>query len=211
MPGKHCVDLFFGFNGNPHPRIPEQIKRTHVAKRVEGGYELSGRSKWNSGIMQADRVLTAIAIEGEVPKLALVKGGEDEVDVVWDISAIEGTGSNDMIRERTIVPDHGIIELPGVVDRRTEGDHRSTNPFCLMLVWSFMYSEDIRDALLIPGRARPPRSASQRSSSPALMSGVARRPVSGWFQLLRINRQRANALARGRVNGVAQGRYGRRQ
>jgi 3-hydroxy-9,10-secoandrosta-1,3,5(10)-triene-9,17-dione monooxygenase len=131
------------FNGNAYPKIPGQIRPTHTAKRVKGGYELNGRSKWNSGLMHADWVLTGIAIEGEPPQLALVKAGDYEVDEVWDMAAMAGSGSNDMICHDTFVPDHRVCEVPGFVEGRTAGNQSYTNPLYLMPVLPFMYSEVI--------------------------------------------------------------------
>ena len=66
-----------------------------------------------------------------------------QVDVVWDMSAMEGTGSNDMICDGSFVPDHRIVEVPGFVEGRTEGNQRYDNPLYLMPVLPFMYSEVI--------------------------------------------------------------------
>jgi 3-hydroxy-9,10-secoandrosta-1,3,5(10)-triene-9,17-dione monooxygenase len=131
------------YNGNPNPKIPGQIRPTHTARRVKGGYELNGRSKWNSGIMHADWVLTGIAIDDEPPQLALVKAGDYEVDEVWDMAAMEGSGSNDMICHDTFVPDHRVCEVPGFVEGRTAGNQQYTNPLYLMPVLPFMYTEVI--------------------------------------------------------------------
>jgi 3-hydroxy-9,10-secoandrosta-1,3,5(10)-triene-9,17-dione monooxygenase len=129
------------FSDNPSPKVPGQIKPTVTAKRVKGGFELTGRSSWNSGIMHADWVLTGIAIDGEAPKLALVRAGDYEVDVVWDMCAMEGTGSNDMICDGTFVPEHRTMEVPAFVEGRTEGNRRYSNPLYSMPVMPFIYAE----------------------------------------------------------------------
>ena len=131
------------FGDNPNPKIPGQIRPMHTAKRVTGGYELNGRSTWNSGIMHADWVLTGISLDDEAPRLALLKAGDYEVDETWDMSAMEGSGSNDMICNATFVPDHRTCEVPGFVEGRTEGNQNYNNPLYLMPVLPFMYSEVI--------------------------------------------------------------------
>jgi alkylation response protein AidB-like acyl-CoA dehydrogenase len=131
------------FNDNPYPKIPGQIKPTHKARRVNGGYELSGRSSWNSGIMHADWVLTGIAVDDEPPRVALVKAGDYDVDDVWDMSAMEGSGSHDMICNGTFVPEHRICDVSGFFEGRTEGNQRYSNPLYVMPVLPFMYSEVI--------------------------------------------------------------------
>ncbi len=68
------------YRNKPYPKIPGQIRPMHKATPVAGGYELSGRSTWNSGIMHADWVLTGLDLGDEEPRVALIKAGDYEVD-----------------------------------------------------------------------------------------------------------------------------------
>lgn len=129
------------FKDNPAPKVPGQIRPTISAKKVKGGYELHGKSSWNSGILHGDWVLTGIMIEGEGPKLALVKAGDFDIDEVWDMSAMEGTGSHDMVCDGTFVPEHRTGDITGFVEGNTEGTAMYDNPLYSMPVLPFMYSE----------------------------------------------------------------------
>lgn len=129
------------FKDNPAPKVPGQIRPTIAAKKVAGGYELTGRSHWNSGILHGDWLLTGIMIEGEGPKLALVKAGDFEIDEVWDMSAMEGTGSHDMICDGTFVPEHRTAEIGGFIEGKTEGTALYDNPLYSLPVLPFIFTE----------------------------------------------------------------------
>jgi len=129
------------FKNNPAPKVPGQIRPTIGAKKVTGGYELTGKSHWNSGILHGDWVLTGIMVEGEGPKLALVKAGDFKIDEVWDMSAMEGTGSHDMICDGTFVPEHRIAEIKGFIEGTAEGGKLYDNPLYSMPVLPFIFTE----------------------------------------------------------------------
>ncbi|MCP5144900.1 MAG: hypothetical protein H6978_08765 [Gammaproteobacteria bacterium] len=129
------------FDDNPAPKVPGQIRPTIAAKKVTGGYELTGKSHWNSGIVHGDWVLTGILIEGEGPKLALVKAGDFQIDEVWDMAAMEGTGSHDMICDGTFVPEHRTTEIGPFVEGYPNGRGMYDNPLYAMPVLPFMYTE----------------------------------------------------------------------
>lgn len=131
------------FHNSRYPKIPGQVRPMHKAKPVAGGYELSGRSNWNSGIMHADWVLTGLNVGDEEPKVALVKAGDFEVDVVWDAAAMEGTGSNDMICEGTFVPLHRTMDVSAFFQGGSESNSRFGNPLYTMPMLPFMYSQVI--------------------------------------------------------------------
>ncbi len=128
---------------NPHPKIPGQIRPMHKARPVTGGYELSGRSTWNSGIMHADWVLTGLDVGDEEHKVALVKTGDYEIDVVWDAAAMEGTGSNDMICDGTFVPAHRTLDRSAFFQGGSESNRRFGNPLYTMPMLPFMYTQVI--------------------------------------------------------------------
>jgi len=94
------------FGRQPYILAPASISPTGAAKRSDGGYVLSGRWAWGTGVMHADWVLLNGIVEGEALdiRLFLVPRDQIEVDDTWDCAGMSGTGSNDMIAEEVFVP-----------------------------------------------------------------------------------------------------------
>lgn len=131
------------FADMPYAKIAGQIKPTIKATPVKGGYELNGRANWMSGIMHSNWSFTGVNIEGQAPKLALMKAGDYEIDDVWHMSGMEGTGSNDLVCNEVFVPEHRTVDVPGFIEGRTEGNQGYENPMFIMPVLPFMYTEAI--------------------------------------------------------------------
>jgi len=79
-----------------------------IAIPVEGGYRVSGRWKWGTGVMHADwvGVNTLIKKEGGPPTamMVMVPAGEAKVIDTWRMDGMAGTGSNDIVLEDVFVP-----------------------------------------------------------------------------------------------------------
>ncbi|UYP17908.1 acyl-CoA dehydrogenase [Rhodococcus sp. Z13] len=100
-----------------------------IAKRVEGGFRLSGRWSFSSGSDYCDWALLGANIEGEptpgpgpVGSHVLLLPREDyEIVHNWDVSGLRATGSNDIIVEDAFVPDHRSLTWNEVHDRTAPG------------------------------------------------------------------------------------------
>jgi 3-hydroxy-9,10-secoandrosta-1,3,5(10)-triene-9,17-dione monooxygenase len=86
---------------------------------VEGGYRLSGRWEFSSGVHHAQGVLVLAPIEGREirPGIAerriflLHREHEARVEEVWDVVGLCGTGSDDVSAEDVFVPEHRSLSL----------------------------------------------------------------------------------------------------
>ncbi|MEM1155473.1 MAG: acyl-CoA dehydrogenase family protein, partial [Pseudomonadota bacterium] len=70
-------------------------------------YSVSGRWKWGSGSMFADRVGVGIKPEGdgELPRMAVLNRDQVDVDAdSWDVHGMEGSGSFDVVVDSALVP-----------------------------------------------------------------------------------------------------------
>ena len=80
--------------------------------RVEGGYRLSGKWSFSSGSEHCDWVFLGAMVPpakaGEAPdyRTFLVPRGEYRIEFNWDVSGLEGTGSNDIVVENALVPEY---------------------------------------------------------------------------------------------------------
>ena len=82
------------------------------AQRVDGGYRLSGRWPFGSGVDHACANFFAAMVEGAEPpefRLLLVPQGEYTVLDTWYAAGLRATGSNDVAVEDLFVPEHRTI------------------------------------------------------------------------------------------------------
>ncbi len=128
------------FAGKNHALIPGSTVPTLKVAAVDGGYRVSGKASWGSGIMHADWVImSGIREDGEVMTFMLPV--EDvAVGDVWHMTAMAGTGSNDMICEDAFVPAHRAMPLGEFYAGDTAGT-RQNGPFYAMPILPFVYCE----------------------------------------------------------------------
>jgi alkylation response protein AidB-like acyl-CoA dehydrogenase len=96
-----------------------------IARRVEGGFEVTGRWPFASGIPSARRVIGLCQIEGEGepanPALIFCHFAANQVQIAetWFVSGLKGTGSNDFAVDRLFVPlehTHGFVDATACHD-----------------------------------------------------------------------------------------------
>jgi alkylation response protein AidB-like acyl-CoA dehydrogenase len=87
------------------------------ANEVDGGYRVSGRWRFGSGVTHADRIVGGAMIldrdgaflpgEGSLPKFRTLFLPIDQVEIIdtWHTTGLEGSGSNDYAVEDAFVPD----------------------------------------------------------------------------------------------------------
>jgi GTP cyclohydrolase II len=88
-----------------------------AATRVPGGYALSGRWTFASGVMHSEWALLAVQ-HGDVRLQCLVPMSDVELLDVWHTAGLRGTGSNDVRADELFVPDHRALDwaLLGAAD-----------------------------------------------------------------------------------------------
>jgi len=130
------------FANGPRCLLPASTAAMMHVKSVPGGWELTGRAPWGSGIMHADWVLVGgIAEDGQ---RAFILPVEDvRCDDVWHMAGMAGTGSNDIVLESVFVPAHRSELQEAYMSGRTEGCHLHANPMYSMQLMPFIYSEII--------------------------------------------------------------------
>ncbi len=84
-----------------------------TARRVDGGYRLSGRWPFGSGIDHACANFFGAMVDGAEPpefRILLVPKGDYTVLDTWHASGLRGTGSNDAAVDDAFVPDYRTID-----------------------------------------------------------------------------------------------------
>ena len=121
----------------PFALIPIQPSPNVSIKPVTGGYEISGRSNFSSGIMHADWVVIAKSI-GDDARAFVVPIDDVEVDDVWHMSGMAATGSNDVVTEDLFVPEYRTIPAVDLFEAK-QSVHK--NPLYTMPLLPFIYCE----------------------------------------------------------------------
>lgn len=94
------------FADGPSPFVPAPLAPTGVATAVDGGFRVSGRWEWATGIAHADWVMVH-AVQTEpvfATHFVLLRPDEVEVDDVWFTSGMRATGSATVRVEDRFVP-----------------------------------------------------------------------------------------------------------
>lgn len=103
-----------------------QANDMHAVK-VDGGWEVSGRAAWGSGIMHADWVqISGQAEDGR--RSFLMPASAVEVIDNWHYAGMAGTGSNDYQARKVFVPDHHAVDAAAFHAGITEGSKIHANP-----------------------------------------------------------------------------------
>ena len=111
-----------------HVLLPAASAANMEARKVDGGWEVSGRAAWGSGIMHADWVMMSGKTE-DGPRAFLMPADAVEVIDCWRFTGMAGTGSNDYEARKVFVPDHRTMLSAQIYGGRTEGSSIHANPF----------------------------------------------------------------------------------
>jgi 3-hydroxy-9,10-secoandrosta-1,3,5(10)-triene-9,17-dione monooxygenase len=78
---------------------------------VDGGWMLSGRWRYSSGVLHADWALLGAKVpEFSTAVLLMVPRGDFNIEDTWHVSGLRGTGSNDVVIDKPVfVPSHRYI------------------------------------------------------------------------------------------------------
>lgn len=102
------------FAGKPYVRMATPLAPGGEAQRVEGGYHLTGRWQWATGIVHSDWVAVMAFVAGPprpTPRVFMLPVGDVEVVDVWHTSGMRATGSHDVAAHDVFVPDLHTMEV----------------------------------------------------------------------------------------------------
>lgn len=128
-------------------RISSTYAPTGKVRRVPGGFELSGRWGFSSGVDHCGWALLGgiVPDEGEGPdyRTFLVPKRDFAIDPTsWQVSGLQGTGSKDVVLDRAFVPEHRTHRIADHFQGRDPG--LGTNPGPLFrMPWLSMFAHAI--------------------------------------------------------------------
>lgn len=108
--------------------LPAATAPTMKAEPVKGGWIISGRAPWGSGVMHADWVMVSGMTHEKTPRSFVMPVADVAVVDTWRFTGMAGTGSNDIVAENVFVPDHRSIDGVALRKGATEGTALYGNP-----------------------------------------------------------------------------------
>jgi alkylation response protein AidB-like acyl-CoA dehydrogenase len=114
------------FGSQPYIIAPGALAPKGEAVPVDGGYRVSGRWEWGTGVMHADWIMVGALtpVEGsDKPDLCMYVMPREQVTVVdtWRTAGMIGTGSNDIEVVDVFVPAHRAQSITEMRDGRCPG------------------------------------------------------------------------------------------
>lgn len=112
------------FADRSYALAPLSLQPAGRAEPVDGGYQVTGRWSWGSGLAHAGWVMVCAMVTTEgrtVPRVFLIPRDEIVVHDVWFTSGMRATGSNDMEVPGRFVPEHRSISLLDLAQGTTPG------------------------------------------------------------------------------------------
>ncbi|MDH3640719.1 MAG: hypothetical protein OES38_01400 [Gammaproteobacteria bacterium] len=114
------------FGKQPYIIAPGALAPKGTATPVDGGYRVSGRWEWGTGVMHADWVMVGAFTptdDPEKPDLCMYVIPRDEANVIdtWQIAGMVGTGSNDIEVNDVFVPGHRKQSIADMRDGTSPG------------------------------------------------------------------------------------------
>jgi alkylation response protein AidB-like acyl-CoA dehydrogenase len=113
---------------NPDARIAGVLNPSPDVRKVDGGYEVSGRWPFASGSLHADWALIGILIpdaDGEIvdQALAVAPMSDLTIDDTWFVAGMKGTGSNTLVADKVFVPGHRTLSVPKAIENEYATPH----------------------------------------------------------------------------------------
>lgn len=103
---------------------PAPLAPSGRGELTDGGYLLTGRWSWATGVMHADWVIVGVILgtgESMFPALAVLPVDAVVVDDVWHTAGMRGTGSNTVVVKDVFVPRHRVVEVAQVYSGTSPG------------------------------------------------------------------------------------------
>ena len=122
------------FGADPNARVSGVLAPTAEARKVKGGYRVSGRWYYNSGSLHATWAVLGIPVTndaGEVVDqgLALIPMTDARVEDTWFVAGMKSSGSNCIVVEDAFVPLHRILSVPAAIEGKYGNERVKDEPF----------------------------------------------------------------------------------
>lgn len=116
------------FGVNPDVKVAGVLNPSSDVRKVDGGYQVSGKWPWASGSLHADWALVGIVVPDESGKavdqaLAFLPKSDYTIEDTWFVAGMKGTGSNTILAQDVFVPEHRLVPVPRAIDNEYPTEH----------------------------------------------------------------------------------------
>ncbi|MDV3128820.1 acyl-CoA dehydrogenase family protein [Mycobacterium sp. 21AC1] len=124
--GGRLVDDFYGTG--PDTVIAGVLAPSGQARRVPGGYRVSGKWAYSSASLHADWAYGGVSVLGDDETvidqaMVAIPRGEFHVEDTWYVAGMRASGSNTIVAEDVFVPEHRLIPVAPAMDGANIGQH----------------------------------------------------------------------------------------
>lgn len=181
------------FADKPYVLGAGQAAPLREARRVPGGYSISGQTPWSSGSVHAEWIMfMGVVVDEGVPAPTLFMVPRDETEIVdtWFIAGMRGTGSNDIRVEEVFVPEYRTASFLDALTGTCPGQLLHPNPMYSLPFVPFTMCEVV-----------PVVVGALRGATDAL--GVRTRERSGTLSMEKTSAKQGAQMRLGRAMGNA--------
>jgi 3-hydroxy-9,10-secoandrosta-1,3,5(10)-triene-9,17-dione monooxygenase len=116
------------FGANPNAKVAGVLNPSADVRKVSGGYQVSGKWPWASGSLHADWALVGIVVPdvdgNQVDQaLAFIPMNELSIEDTWFVAGMKGTGSNTIVAQDVLVPEHRLYSVPRAIENEYATEH----------------------------------------------------------------------------------------
>jgi alkylation response protein AidB-like acyl-CoA dehydrogenase len=116
------------FGADPDARVCGVLAPSVETRRENGGLVVTGRWPWASGSLHATWGLVGVLDRDEAGAvtehaLALIPMTDLTIEDTWFVAGMKGTGSNTLVAEEVLVPDHRLLSVPKAIENEYPTEH----------------------------------------------------------------------------------------
>jgi alkylation response protein AidB-like acyl-CoA dehydrogenase len=117
FPDRAREEVFAG----AEPRVTGVLTPSATSRKVDGGWQVSGRWYFNSGSWWSTWAVLGVPLtgqDGEVVDqgLALVPAADLTIEDVWYVTGMRGTASNCLVATDVFVPEYRVLSVPAAIE-----------------------------------------------------------------------------------------------
>ncbi len=117
------------WGSDPNARICGVLTPSAQARKVDGGYEVTGAWGYASGCLHAQWAGLGLPLTDEAGEvvgqgLALIPMSDLRIEDTWYVAGMRGTGSNTLHADGVFVPSHRILDVPAALQHVYPTEHK---------------------------------------------------------------------------------------
>ncbi|MEU8798582.1 acyl-CoA dehydrogenase family protein [Spirillospora sp. NPDC048819] len=114
--------------GSGGARVTGVLTPTATTRKVEGGWEVTGRWYYNSGSWWSTWAVLGVPLTDETGEvvdqgLVLIPASDLTIEDVWHVAGMRGTASNCLVGENLFVPEYRVLSVPAAIEGQYPTEH----------------------------------------------------------------------------------------